>query len=193
MSDLEGCQIPCLPNVSEGTVGYEKNTTGNRIKRLLAKPWNHTVKKYLKRALKDINRIGISLKLIPAATTRSNTITATPQLAAGDWVRIRPLEEIQATLDRWKELKGCAFIQDMWQYCGTDQQVLKPVERFLDERDYKVKKTRGLVLLKDLMCKGTPVFGTCDRSCHFFWRTEWLEKIQDPHQEQAKPESLPEL
>jgi hypothetical protein len=55
------------------------------------------------------------------------------------------------------------------------------MERFLDERDYKVKKAKGIVLLKDVICHGTPVFGRCDRCCHLFWRVEWLEKIEQPN------------
>jgi len=103
-----------------------------------------------------------------------------PKLAHGDWVRVRSIEEIQATLDDWKELKGCGFLANMWQYCGTSQRVLVSMQRFLDERDYKVKKCKGIILLEGVMCEGTPVFGQCDRRCHFFWREEWLEKIPAP-------------
>jgi hypothetical protein len=52
------------------------------------------------------------------------------------------------------------------------------MERFLDERDYKVKKARGIILLEGVICRGTPVFGRCDRCCYLFWREEWLEKIE---------------
>jgi hypothetical protein len=81
---------------------------------------------------------------------------------------------IQATLDPWNYLKGCGFMEEMWQYCGTHQRVLKPVRRFLDERDYRVKKARGIVLLEGLACEGTRDYGRCDRSCHYFWREEGL-------------------
>jgi hypothetical protein len=101
-------------------------------------------------------------------------------LQAGDRVRVRSLEEIQATLNPWKELKGCAFLPYMVDYCETTQRVLQPVNRFLDERDYKVKKARGVVLLEGVICSGTPVFGRCDRGCHLFWREEWLVKIDSP-------------
>ena len=48
---------------------------------------------------------------------------------------------------------------------------------FMDERDYKLKKARGVILLENLICNGTPTFGKCDRCCFLFWREEWLEKI----------------
>ena len=65
---------------------------------------------------------------------------------------------------------------EMSKYCDTTQRVLKRMERFVDERDYKVKKSNGIVLLEGLNCQGTTDFGRCDRNCFFFWREEWLEK-----------------
>jgi hypothetical protein len=98
-------------------------------------------------------------------------------LQISDWVRVRSFEEIQSTLGSFNELKGCAFLDYMKEYCGTEQRVFKVLERFLDERDYQVKKVKGVVLLEGVFCQGTPVFGRCDRSCLLFWREEWLEKI----------------
>ena len=99
-------------------------------------------------------------------------------LNKGDWVRIRSWDEIQPMLDPFHETRGCAFLEDMRQYCGTKQRVLKSMERFLDERDYKVKKVKGVILLENVICNGTPAFGKCDRCCFLFWREEWLEKIE---------------
>jgi len=66
---------------------------------------------------------------------------------------------------------------EMRPYCRTQQTVLKPLERFFDEREYALKKAKGLVLLQDVMCQGVALSGRCDRSCFFFWRVEWLEKL----------------
>ncbi len=97
----------------------------------------------------------------------------------GDMVRVRSREEIQATLNHWGQLKGCMFMPaEMSPYCGTVQRVFKPMERFVDERDYHVKKASGIILLEGLHCKGTSDYGRCDRSCFYFWREEWLEKIE---------------
>jgi len=100
------------------------------------------------------------------------------RLNAGDLVRVRSREEIEATLDRWGSLKGCGFLKEMAGYCGTTQRVLKRVERFIDERDYRLKKAGGIVLLEGLLCSGTATTGRCDRACFFFWREEWLEKLE---------------
>ena len=177
MKNLEECQIPSLSRISEGNVAFEKQSLVKTLKRSLARPWNFQVKKALKRIDRFVSkkRSRTSDQSRPA----SNMSVSASALQAGDWVHVRSRGEIEASLDRWKELKGCAFLEYMWQYCDTTQQVLQVMERFLDERDYKVKKVKGLVLLKDVICHGTPVFGRCDRCCHLFWRVEWLEKIEE--------------
>jgi hypothetical protein len=177
MDNLTGCQIPCLPHFSEGKAEFEPQPLLIRVKRTLASPWNYYVKKYLKRIqrffMKFINRS----KPANPAQTKPETGIESPGLKTGDWVRVRSREEIQATLNSWKEMKGCAFLDEMWQYCGTNQRVLQSMQRFLDERDYQVKKCKGIILLDGILCRGTPVFGRCDRCCHLFWREEWLEII----------------
>lgn len=98
-------------------------------------------------------------------------------LKAGEWVKVRSKEQIRATLDEEGKLKGCSFLNVMLPYCGTTQRVFKPVVRFVDERNYKIKNVRGIVLLEGVMCSGTEFYGNCDRSCLFFWREEWLERL----------------
>ncbi len=110
---------------------------------------------------------------------RPRTNQTSMTLKPGDFVRVKSAKEIRMTLDRWNQLQGCGFMEEMWPHCGTTQRVLKRVERFLDERDYLVKKCKGIVLLENVLCQGTKDFGRCDRSCHIFWREEWLEKIED--------------
>ena len=180
MENLEGCQIPCLPKIAEGNVQFGPQPMITRLKRAFARPWNYYVKKYLKRSLNQVMRW---VAMIRRSKTGQPLVAAEPvvdDLQPGDWVRVRSREEIQATLNPFKELRGCAFLADMWQYCGTTQRVLKSMHRFLDERDYKVKRTRGVILLEGVLCQGTPVFGPCDRCCHLFWREEWLEKVETP-------------
>ncbi len=101
-------------------------------------------------------------------------------LKIGDLVRVKSREEINATLNHLGQSKGCTFIVDiMAPYCNTNHRVFKVMERFVDERDLRVKRCKGLVLLEGVYCPGTTEFGRCDRSCHLFWREEWLEKIEE--------------
>lgn len=98
-------------------------------------------------------------------------------LKQGDLVRVRSKEEIEGSLNHSRRLKGCSFPPEMVQYCNTIQRVVKPVKRFIDERDLKVRRTSGVVLLENVTCQGLASFGRCDRNCYLFWREEWLEKV----------------
>ena len=95
----------------------------------------------------------------------------------GDRVLVRSKDQIQATLEHQNELKGCSLLPEMEQYCGSIQRVLKPVKRFVNERDCRVKRVTGVYLLEGVMCQGFELYGECDRACFYWWREEWLEKI----------------
>jgi hypothetical protein len=171
------CQVHCWPGMSEGRAQTESRPFRSRLKLVLKRRLSPRVKRSLK-AYSD--RLVGCLTEVTGKNDGSPLVTAdvsAASLGAGDLVRVRSRQEIEATLDSWKELKGCLFMQDMWQYCGTTQRVLKRVERFVDERDYRVKKCKGIALLEGLTCEGTADYGRCDRACFFFWREEWLEKI----------------
>jgi hypothetical protein len=176
--ELSDCQLPGLSRISEGPAQLGSQPIVRRLKLFLAKPWNYHVKPTLKIYSKQLahwqSRLAHKVEPAPAPAA----MPAVTPLQAGDLVRVRSQQEIAATLDRWKELKGCAFLEYMWPYCDTTQRVLQPMTRFLDERDYRVKKCKGIILLEGVICHGTPVFGRCDRCCHLFWREEWLEKIE---------------
>lgn len=161
-----GCQIQCLNQMSEPIGKVEVAwQLRNRLKRIIKRRLHYLVHLY--------STDTSSRRMAPTVTV--NAVTGS--LQAGDRVRVKSKEDIQATLDRWNRLKGTGFMEEMWPYCGTTHQVLKRLDRFLDERDYRVKECKRMVLLEGVICEGTKDFGRCDRSCYFFWREEWLEKI----------------
>ena len=168
MTRFDGCQIPGLPRLAQGRAAADPQPFVRRLKRSLAIPWNYYAKRGLKHFYHFVSKQKEKGKVVPKAQ----------EFEVGEMVKIRSWDEIQSTLDSFKELKGCAFLPEMNQYCGKTERVLQVMERFLDERDYKVKKVRGIVLLEGVICRGTPVFGRCDRCCHLFWRAEWLEKVE---------------
>jgi hypothetical protein len=181
MENIAGCQLPNIPNLAEGLELVEPQPFLRRLKRNLAVPWNYYVKRWIKQAYHLYAKQTAQPKRSKTAQTSQPLEAIEPvqpeRLKAGDWVRVRSWEEIQPLLDPFKETRGCAFLEDMRQYCGTNQRILKSMQRFLDERDYKVKKVNGVILLENVICHGTAAFGKCDRCCFLFWREEWLEKI----------------
>jgi hypothetical protein len=161
------CQIKGLVQMSESLTWIE-----------VAWQLRHKVKRVVKRRLRYIrNRFNSHRRIHKAPTGKKNPNKGQP-LVAGQRVKVRSREEIQATLDHWNYLKGCGFMEEMWPYCNTIHRVYKPVHRFIDERDHRLKKTRGIVFLEGVHCEGTIDYGVCDRNCYFFWREEWLEKVE---------------
>jgi len=111
--------------------------------------------------------------------SRDSTNSIFYNLKSGDIVRIRSKEQIIQTLNRDNKLDGCFFMDEMWQYCGSKQKVLIRVEYILKEAEFKMLKTRNIVLLEGLHCSGklSSFKHGCDRNCYFFWKEEWLEKV----------------
>lgn len=99
-------------------------------------------------------------------------------LKKGDDVIVRSAEEISTTLDHSACCRGIQFMEEMKSYCGSRQVVFKRVESYLDERDYKVKRIEGVVILDGLHCNGTKGYEDCERSCFLFWCEEWLLKAE---------------
>jgi hypothetical protein len=172
------CQIPCLQLVAEGIAEVPPESLRRRIKLMVRRRLSPSKERAFKNRTNDLMNWGCELTGRNAKPTASSANSPSSKLNAGDWVRVRSLRGIEATLNHWRQLKGCTFMPEMAEYCGTIRRVLKPMNRFVDERDLRVKKASGIILLEGVMCKGTAEFGRCDRSCFVFWREEWLEKIE---------------
>ncbi|HHX42876.1 MAG TPA: hypothetical protein GX714_02645 [Chloroflexi bacterium] len=170
------CQIPCVQRIAEGDADLPPQSLATRPKLVLHRVVGPSRERTLKQRTNDLmNWVG---RHTGRGTKPAVTSHGRPQrLQAGDVVRVRSEEEIAATLNHWRQLRGCTFMPEMRAYCGTRQRVYRVMERFVDERDLRSKRTRGIVLLEGVMCQGTAVFGRCDRSCFLFWREEWLEKV----------------
>jgi len=171
------CQISSLGRIGYGLGDVPPESFSRRLKLATRRRLSPRVERRLKTASNDLaNWVRSTTGRNPRPATLVTSFSS-GGLAAGDLVRVRPREEIDATLNNWRQLRGCTFMPEMEQYCSTTQQVHKPLARFVDERDLRVKRGSGIVLLEGVMCQGTAQFGRCDRSCLLFWREEWLEKI----------------
>ena len=171
------CQLATLRLTSEGTAPTPPASLLRRIKLVVRRHLSPSAERKLKRTTNKLANRVCAWAGRPTRPLQAAASGAAYRCEAGDLVHVRSAGEIDATLDHWRQLRGCTFMPEMRQYCGTTQRVLKRMERFVDERDLRVKKARGIVLLEGVFCQGTADFGRCDRSCLFFWREEWLEKI----------------
>jgi hypothetical protein len=149
----------------------------HRLRLALRRSFSPSVKRKVKGYIDHLVVLFSRLAGNSEASPNKVTDATLDKFNPGDRVLVKSKNQIQGTLNSWNELKGCSFLPEMWQYCGTVQRVLKPVKRFVDERDCRVKKVKGVYLLEGVYCQGFELYGRCDRSCLYFWREEWLEKI----------------
>jgi len=76
-------------------------------------------------------------------------------LRAGDWVEVRSVEEILATLDDLGSLDGLPFMPEMLQYCGRRFQVFKSAHKTCDTiATYRNRRMNNAVHLEGLRCDG---------------------------------------
>lgn len=173
------CQYTSLKGIAEGNALTPPASLVRHIKLAIRRYLKPSQDRILHQKVNDVIDRFYILTGKNTVTSSSGVHARTEPLKAGDLVRVKSEEEIMATLNHLGQSRGCSFMADiMTPYCGTSQRVLKSMERFVDERDLRVKKCKGLILLEGVMCEGTTIFGRCDRACFMFWREEWLEKIE---------------
>lgn len=100
-------------------------------------------------------------------------------LHAGDWIVVKPKEEILATLDENARLDGLPFQPEMFAFCGKQLRVAKVAHKTCDN----IRKTGGrrmvdAVHLEGARCDGS-AHGDCQADCVFFWKEAWLERADN--------------
>jgi hypothetical protein len=93
-------------------------------------------------------------------------------LRRGDFVTVRGLDEIQATLDADGCLEGLPFMAEMVPCCGRSFRVHRRAEKTCVE-GFGMRAMDNTVFLDGLRCDGVAHDG-CQRGCLFFWKKAWL-------------------
>jgi len=140
------------------------------------------IRRKVRGLVRRLRRLEISFRRAVAHDRRSGVKTIPPvDLLAGDWVVVRPWEVVAQTLDGFGRCRGCTFVRSMRQFCGRQFRVLRPVQHFFDEARWRMVRCSHVVLLEGVHCDGSGNSDTvgCDRMCFYFWRTEWLRRV-DP-------------
>jgi len=111
-------------------------------------------------------------------------------LKPGDLVRVKPYQEILATLDAASSNRGLNFDAELVPYCGKTYRVKARVEKFVDEKTGRMRHLRTpAVILEGVYCKsrycGQRMF--CPRSIYSWWREVWLERIPEPSAGECLP------
>lgn len=94
-------------------------------------------------------------------------------LRRGQYVTVRGIEEILATLDSDAKYDGLPFMPEMTSLCGKTFRVHRRAEKTCVE-GVGMRAMSGTVFLEGLRCDGSAHDG-CQRGCLFFWKEVWLK------------------
>jgi hypothetical protein len=116
------------------------------------------------------------------AVSRAVPLPEALNLKAGELVKVKSAEEIRETLDSSEKTQGLYFMREMWNYCGQQFRVYKPLKRMLLESTLELRNVKNIVLLENNFCDGSEHWG-CDRSCLHFWKEAWLKRVETKTEE----------
>jgi hypothetical protein len=97
-------------------------------------------------------------------------------LKVGEQVRVRPADQIRATLGPDGKNLGLAFEPEMFRYAGGTYEIEFPVERIILEETGKMARLTNTVALKGLSCLGSCA-KNCPRANTLYWREAWLDRV----------------
>jgi len=99
-------------------------------------------------------------------------------LKPGEWVEVKSLPEILATLDKLGRNRGLGFGPEMVQFCGRRMRVARRVERLVVEWTGRLRALSDTVALEGALCDGL-AFRGCPRACYHLWREIWLRRVEE--------------
>lgn len=116
-------------------------------------------------------------------------------LRVGDWVEVKNVNEIMATLDERNSVGGLPLMPEMLQFCGKRFRVFKSAHKTADTVEhFSIQRMANAVHLEGLRCDGS-AHGGCQAGCLLFWKDVWLKRVakRDTEAENTgEPETSPE-
>jgi hypothetical protein len=111
------------------------------------------------------------------------TPTELLDLKPGEWVEVRPPDEILATITHSGFNRGMRYDMEMLKYSRGRYQVKMRVDRLLNEQTGKLMQMKNpCIQLEDVYCRAecTPHRIGCPRASSTYWREIWLRRIDAP-------------
>jgi hypothetical protein len=96
-----------------------------------------------------------------------------------DLVQVRSKQEILATLDANRKLRGLSFEREMFRYCGGTYRVSHRIKKAISEHTGKMLNFKNdCIVLEGVACRGLDGLARlfCQRAALFFWREAWLRR-----------------
>lgn len=109
---------------------------------------------------------------------QKRTQTAALGLQPGEWVEVKPIEEIIQTLDVRGRNRGLVFEPDMVDFCGKKLRVRNRLDRMIIEQTGEMRELKNTVILEGVPCGCVYSVGGCPRNLFQYWREIWLRRIE---------------
>lgn len=110
-------------------------------------------------------------KRMRVAKVGDATPTERLDLQPGEWVKVRPQEQILQTITASGFNRGMRYDLEMSKYCGKEYRVQMRVDR-----------------LENVYCRAecTPMRLGCPRASNTYWREIWLQRLNAPSSKTAR-------
>jgi len=137
-----------------------------------------------------LNHIRGGMLLQELAGNRVKTPRETLDLAPGELVRIKTIEEIKLTLDANQKNRGLYFDQEMLPFCGHSFRVRGRVSQIIEEPTGRMMKIPGdCILLEGTACTGK-YHMSCPRAILPYWREVWLRRVDEREADPTVPTNV---
>ena len=104
-------------------------------------------------------------------------------LQPGEWVEVRPQEEILKTITESGLNRGMRYDREMSKYCGERYRVQMRVDKLINEVTGRMMTMKNpCIQLEDVYCRAectTKRLG-CPRASNTYWREIWLKRVDGP-------------
>ena len=118
-------------------------------------------------------------------TARKHNGAPTPaqtlNLKPGEWVRVRPHEEILKTVTVSNRNRGMFWDAELVPYCGGEYKVLKRVDKLIDEKTGTMLEMKTpCIILDSVVCQArySDCRMLCPKGMYPYWREIWLERVE---------------
>jgi hypothetical protein len=130
-----------------------------------------------------MRKLGMIPEIHLPGTRSSSEKEGLLDLQPGEWVQVKNLDEIQATLTPEGRHRGLWFDREMMPYCGRTFRVRQRIRLFIDEKDGRMIELRNdCVTLEGVICSGNLSLRRwfCSRAIFPYWREAWLRRVAPP-------------
>lgn len=111
------------------------------------------------------------------------TPTGVLNLQPGEWIEVRPQDEILATITKDGFNRGMRYDREMSKYCGERYKVQMRVDRLINEKTGKMMQMKSpCIQLEGIYCRAecTDRRLGCPRASNTYWREIWLRRVDGP-------------